>query len=115
MQDVKYITRYEKDLGYIPDKVYNQIASDIVAFYKINKEFNIADFISFISESDSLDIVLRIINDNENTEPIYEEFDNYLNMIHKWIKSEQINNLKNSLKLETDANKRLEINDLIIK
>ena len=36
-------------------------------------------------------------------------------MIHKWIKSEQINNLKNSLKLETDANKRLEINDLIIK
>ena len=36
MQDVKYITRYEKDLGYIPDKVYNQIASD-VAFYKINK------------------------------------------------------------------------------
>lgn len=115
MQDVKYITRYEKDLGYIPDKVYNQIASDIVAFYKINKEFNIADFISFISESDSLDIVLRIINDNENTEPIYEEFDDYLNMIHKWIKSEQINNLKNSLKLETDANKRLEINDLIIK
>ncbi len=115
LQDEKYIIRYEKDLGYIPNKVYNQIASDIVAFYKINNYFKIADFISYISDSENLEIFLQIVSENENTNPIYEEFDDYLKKIHKWIKNEQIKTLRNKLKLETDTNKRLEINDLIIK
>ena len=115
MKDIKYIRKYEKDLGYIPDKLYGQIANDILAFYKINKGFNLADFITFETDNEYYETVLRIINDNEINEPIYEEFDDYINSIHKWIKDEQINSLKTELKLEPDINKKLEINDLITK
>ncbi len=115
MKDIKYIRKYERDLGYIPDSEYCQIANDIMAFYKLNKNFNIADFITFEIKSKYYDTVLRIISDNEQVEPFYEEFDIYLEFIHKWIKENQINELIKELKTEPDVNRKEEINDLIIK
>ncbi|MDD2409241.1 MAG: DNA primase [Bacilli bacterium] len=115
MKDIKYIRKFEKDLGYIPAKEYGQIANDILAFYKINKTFNIADFITFESNNEYYETVLRIINNYEDNEPIYEEFDNYISFIYKWIKEEQINSLLKELKIEPDINRKQEINDLIIK
>lgn len=114
MKDKKYIKIYENDLSYIPDDEYSQIANDILAFNKINKGFNIADFISFEITSEHYETVLRIINDNEKTEPIYEEFDNYIEIIHRWIKDEQITTLMNEMKMEPDINRKQELNDLVI-
>lgn len=115
MKDIKYLKIYDRNLGYIPDKKYNQIANDILAYYKLNQEFNIADFISFEVKSTYYDIVLRIINQYEEMEPNYEEFDDYLEAIKKWIKEEQINKLKEEIDKETDINRQIELNDLLMK
>ena len=115
MKDIKYLKIYDRNLGYIPDKKYNQIANDILACYKLNQEFNIADFISFEVKSTYYDIVLRIINQYEEMEPNYEEFDDYLEAIKKWIKEEQINKLKEEIDKETDINRQIELNDLLMK
>lgn len=115
MKDIKYIRKYENDLGYIPNPSYDQIANDIMAYYKTSKDFNIADFISYEVKSKYYDLVLSIINNYEQKEPIYEEFNNYIEYIHKWIKEEQINSLMKQLKDEPDINKKQELNDLIIK
>lgn len=115
MSDIKYIRHYERQLGYIPDREYGQIANDILAFYKLNKDFNIADFISFEDRSPYYETVLRIVSDYEFAPPIYEEFEDYLMQIHKWIKEEQIEELRGKLKSETDINQKQVINDLIIK
>lgn len=115
MKDIKYLKIYDRNLGYIPDKKYNQIANDVLACYKLNQEFNIADFISFEVKSTYYDIVLRIINQYEEMEPNYEEFDDYLEAIKKWIKEEQINKLKEEIDKETDINRQIELNDLLMK
>lgn len=115
MKDIKYIRKYEKELGYIPDQEYDQIANDILAYYKINKDFNMADFITFETNNEFYQTVLRIINDHEKNEPQYEEFENYVLDIIKWIKEEQINALIIEQKNEADINRKQKITDLIIK
>ncbi|MDD4187440.1 MAG: DNA primase [Bacilli bacterium] len=115
MKDIKYIKKYDRDLGYLPSKEYYQIANDILAYYKLNNDFNIADFISYAHASPYYEKVIRILNDNEALEPCYDEFDDYLGLIKKLIKEKQINKLKIEIDNETDINKRLELNDLLIK
>ena len=44
-----------------------------------------------------------------------EEFDNFINIINKWIKESKIEKLKEQLKIETNIKKQEELNDLIIK
>lgn len=115
MKDIKYIKNFDRNLGYIPDKEYGQIANDIMAYYKLNNKFDIADFISFEIKSLYYESVLKIINKYEEKEPNYEEFDDYLEIIRKWIKEEQINKLKIEIDNEPDINKQEELNDLLIK
>lgn len=115
MDNPKYIRLYQLDLNYFPDKEYKQIANDILAFSTINKEFVLADFITYISEFPYKDTILRIINDNENQSNIDEDFAKYILIIKKWINEKQIEKLKEELKNENDINKKEEINDIIIK
>ena len=115
MNNDKYINKYQKELNYIPDKTYKNIANDIIAFKKINGKFNLADFITYINDLPYKDVILDIINKYEDEQNIEIDFDNYLSIIRKWINEKQIENLKKELKEETDIKRKEEINDLIIK
>jgi len=115
MSDVKYIKLYERTLGYVPDKEYGQLANDILAYYKINKDFNLADFISFETRSPFYETLMHIINEYEAKPLVNDEFEEYINLIKKWTREEQTKELKAKLKLETDITRKQEINDLIIK
>lgn len=113
MNNEKFIKRYEKEINYIPYKTYKLIANDILAFYKINKAFNIADFLTYVNDFEYKDIIIRIINSFD--EDVSESFDECLTIIKKWIQEVQIDKLKNELKNENDIRKKEELNDLIIK
>ncbi len=115
MNDPKYIRLYKRDLNYFPDKTYKLIANDILAFNNINKEFALADFITYINDLPYKDVIMGIINDNDNQNNIDEDFPKYIVIIKEWIKESQIEKLKEELKNETDINKKEEINDIIIK
>jgi DNA primase len=112
LSDSKYIVRYEKELNYIPEKEYRLIANDILAFYKTHGEINIADFITYVSSFKYKDTIMRIIN---NGEPQYSEFDNYIIEIKKWLNENEIENVKEEIKKETDINRKEELMNLIIK
>ena len=115
MSDVKYLRSYEKQLGYIPSKTYSQIANDILAFYKLHKSFDLADFISYASRTGHYDIVLRIISKYEREKINDGDFENYLSLLRKWIKDEQINALLEKQKSTVDPNEKNKITDMIIK
>lgn len=115
MNNEPYIKKYQRDLNYFPEKVYKLIANDIIAFKTINGEFNLADFITYISDLPYKDTIFRIINEYEGITNIETDFDNYIKMIKEWITENQINKLKNELKNETDIKRQEELNDLIIK
>ena len=115
LNDPKYIRRYQKELNYFPEKIYKDIANDILAFKEINGEFNLADFITYVEDFSYKDKILEIINQNVDFAKIEIDFDNFLSIIRLWIKEKQIEKLKEELKSETDIKRKEELNDLIIK
>lgn len=110
----KYIRKYKIELNYFPEEKYKLMANDIMAFKEINGEFNLADFMTYIEDLEYKEDFYRILSDYQD-KILESEFDDYVEIIKKWIKEKRINNLKEQLKNETDINKKEEINDLIIK
>ena len=112
MSDTKYIKLYEKRLGYIPDKTYRLIANDVLAYYKLHGDFNVADFISYTESYPYSDLILKILS-NEN--PIYEDFESYIEYIRAWDNEDKIKELKDEMNNITDINEKEKIINLIIE
>ena len=114
MNDPKFIRKYKIELNYFPEEKYKLIANDILAYKEINGEFDIADFMTYISDLEYKEDIYRILNDYQD-KILPEEFDNFVAIINKWIRESKIDKLKEKLKNETDVKKQEELNDLIIK
>lgn len=114
MNSVKYASIFTKELNYIPDELYFDIEKDIQAYIILNKTINIADFISYEVENGKESIIKAIIsNHNNDIEMNDEEFNNYIDILKKWIKTKRIDNLKNELKNTSDITRKKEIMDMI--
>jgi DNA primase len=115
INDIKYIKLYQQELSYIPDKKYDDIANDILAFYLKYNYINIADFITNEIQSDYYEDVLSIIDTYYNCELNDNEYVGIINKIKIWINEEKIEELKNKLHNISDINEKLLITDEIAK
>ena len=116
MNNVKYAKIFTKKLNYIPDKKYFDIEKDIQAYIILNNTINLADFISYEVNNGKEEFIKNIISNHDNDIEMNEmEFNNYIEIVNKWIIDTKINNLKNELKNETDINRKKELMDLITK
>ena len=114
MNSVKYAKSFSKELNYIPDDLYFDIEKDIQAYIILNKTINIADFISYEVENGKESIIKTIIsNHNNEIEMNDSEFNNYVEIVRRWIKTNKIDRLKKELKNTTDITKKKEIMDVI--
>lgn len=110
LENPKYIKMYENSLLYLPTKELRNIANDISYYYKLNKEINIADFITFISlKEDKLKKLQSIIANNLNLQYSDEEMNTYLELIRQCIYNKELESLKAQMKTELDKNKKIEI------
>lgn len=115
LDDIKYIKLYEQELGYIPNEKYLQIANDILAFYLKYNYISIADFLTYVVDTPYYQDILNIINNNINTKLNDTDYVGIIEKIKYWIDENQINKLKEKLKIVTDVNEKLKIADEIAK
>lgn len=114
MNDSMYIKMYIKNLGYIEEKKYRLIASEIIYYYEINKSINIADFITYANTSKIKDEIMDIIK-NVMIEDLEEKvFIDSINLIKKKTKEKEIKNLKIELKNTMDEKKKEQILQKIV-
>ena len=114
MNSIKYAKIFEQELNYVPDKKYFNIEKDIQAYIIINNTINLDDFISYETEKGNKDIISEIINNhNDDVEMNENEFRSYIKIIEKWIKEDEINELKLRIKSELDINTKKELMDMI--
>ena len=109
MNDIKYIRSYQNKLGFFENKIYRNIANEIVYYSEKNKMINVADFISYITKNQELyPIVLEIVDTDESNLSL-DEFLKYVKVIDDKSKELQIKKLKEELKKELDMAKKLSI------
>ena len=114
MNEPSFIRKYKIVLNYFPEEKYKYIANDILAYKELNGEFVLADFMTYIDTLDYKGEIYRILNDYQD-KILPDEFNNYVELINKWIKEKKIDMLKEQLKNNPDINEKERINDLIIK
>lgn len=116
MNDGIYITRYEKELGMFSAKLYRDIANEILYYYKFNKTIDLASFISFASEREEIhDEVMRIIKEAKELDLKMDTFMEFVNAIIKEDTEKEIKELKESIKQEADASKKIELANKLIE
>lgn len=102
MNDSKYIKIYMKQLGFFDEQIYRMISNEIIYFYELNKNINVADFITYANTSKIKDDILKIIA-NINYEDLNNQvFLDSIELIKKKKKEKKIKELKNKLKNTMD-------------
>ena len=110
LKDEEIIKEVEKKVTFFPDNNIRSLANQIIYHYHKYDTFNIADFISYISNSEE-DIKLfnEIINMDNNEEYNPEEIEDYIKVINEYPIKRREKELQEKLKEEKDPLKKASI------
>ena len=110
LKDEKIIVKVEKNISFFPDNIIRILSNEIIYFYRKYGIFNIADFISYISDKEEiLKLFNEIVNMNINETYMMEEIEDYIKVVNSYPISKKENELNEMLKKETDPIKQARI------
>jgi DNA primase len=110
MNGVEYVEAYQKKVGFFADEIYREIANEIVYYVEAEKSITVADFITYVSDKDSIrDKVMEIVNESVNDEVNMEVMDDYIQAILKVMTKNEIKRLKLLMKNELDVDKKMKL------
>ena len=110
MNGQEYIQRYKDKLGYFVDSIYREIANEIIYYESNNGDISVADFITYVSDKDSIrDKVMEIVNESINEDVQIEIMDDYIQAVLKVMTKNEIKRLKLLMKNELDVDKKMKI------
>ena len=110
MNDGDYIEEYQTKLGFFSEQLYREIANEIVYYYETNGEITVADFITYVSDKDSIrGKVMEIVNESVNDELNMETMDEYIAAVLKVANKNEIKRLKDLMKKELDQDKKMKL------
>ena len=110
MNGYEYVNEYQKKLGYFSEPVYREIANEIIYFNETNGTITVADFITYVTDKSEIkDKVMEIVNDSINDEVTIEAMDEYIVAVSKVMTQNEIKRLKNLMKNELDADKKMKL------
>lgn len=110
------ITRVENEHLIFSDEVMRHFYNEIIYYYKMNGEINVADFYTYVQDKED---ILLLLNDilasdyQENTDE--EELDLYFNVVREYSKKQEIKRLTNLMKKEVDPLEQAKIVERIRK
>lgn len=107
------IKTYEKRLNYLPYETARYLANEIIYYFKHEKDFVLADFITQVSDKEELALYLKEVLKYDNEVVSMANFDDYLKVIEEYKKNQEIKRLKELMKKEVDQEKKALIADKI--
>jgi len=110
MNGLEFIEEYKNKIGYFADEVYREIANEIIYYADVNKDITVADFITYVSDKDSIrEKVMEIVNESASDDIDLEIMDDYIQAILKVMTKNEIKRLKLLMKNELDVDKKMKL------
>ena len=110
MNGYQYIKMYQEKLGFFEDALYREIANEIIYYFEQNKKITVADFITYVYSKENIkDKVMEITSESINEEVSLEAMDEYIKAILKVMNQNEIKRLKQEMKKELDADKKMKL------
>ena len=111
-----YVKRFQKEVGYFPNKKYRDIANSIIYFVNTYQSIDIASFLTFIGlEEDILEDTKEILKIVDIKEINKEAFSEVVRIFNQERNKEEIKVLKEQIGNELDANKKMELATKLIE
>ena len=106
----KVITEVENKVAFFPDATIRNLANEIIYYYHKYGIFKIADFISYINDSEEVNkLFMNILSMDKSDEYTDEEIEDYISVINSYPVKNKVNDLNKKLHAETDPLKQAEI------
>ena len=106
----EYIKEYRNKLGFFREQIYREIANEIIYYYDVNKKITVADFITYVNDKESIrEKVMDIVNSMLDEELTIDAMDEYIDVVFKNDKKEEIKRLKEQMKNELDVDKKMKL------
>lgn len=116
LNDIKFIEKYKKELGFLDNKKYRGIASEIIYYAESHGSIDMASFITYINTKDYLsDDVMEIIKEVNLEVLDMATFEEFIHVANNELAKKEINDLKEKIANELDSNKRLELANKLIE
>ena len=116
INESSFIKIFKEDLGYFNNQTYRSIANEIIYYYEEYGQIDVASFISYISTKNYLYYeVINIIKNNNTENFTIEAFKEYLKVAQIEMYKDEIKELKEAIKNELDASKKLELANKLIE
>jgi len=116
LQSKEVIKLYNKKITYMPNDKFRFLAREISLYYKENNSFNLADFMTTISnQSDIYETLSYILRLNLNENYTLEEIEDYIMVIKEYNVQYQIKRLKDKMKNINDPLEQAKIAEEIKK
>ncbi|MBE6144251.1 MAG: DNA primase [Firmicutes bacterium] len=116
LQSKEVIKLYNKKITYMPNDKYRFLAREISLYYKENQKFNLADFMTAISnQTEIYNTLSYILSLNLNEFYSDVEIDDYINVIREYNVNYQVNRLKDKMKKTSDPLEQAKIAEEIKK
>ncbi len=119
MSDKKYLAIFNTKLGFLKNREERNLVREIEQYIEIYDKINFADFLSYSESKDIIkDLVKRVSEGTDYEELEDNTFLEYLKVIENIINEEEIDKLKEEIKLTTDINekiKKIELMAMLVK
>ncbi len=109
MCDSKYLTIFNKKLGYLKNKEERDLVTEIEYFINKYGKINMADFLTYLENYDNLKDLVNNITKVVSLEILDEKtFLEYINALDRLLNRENIKNIKNKIKRTSSVDEQLE-------
>ncbi|MBQ9181535.1 MAG: DNA primase [Bacilli bacterium] len=114
LKDKEVVKLYRKKITYMPTLKYRNLARIIDYYVKNNGDIVLADFLTFITDTDDYKTATEIISLNIKENYTKDEIIDYINVIKEYNIDSEKNRLKTLMEKETDPKKKIEIAQKIL-
>jgi len=115
LESKEVIKLYNKKITYMPNDKFRFLAREISLYYKENGDFNVADFMTSITNEEIYNTLSYILTLELKEGYTEEEINDYINVIKEYNVNAQIKRLKEKMKNITDPIGQAEIAEEIKK
>ncbi len=109
MSDSKYLKIFNNKLGFLKNADERNLISEIEYYIRLFGKINLADFISYAENIDSIKGLVSKITENMTFNDLNEEtFMDYINILNKLLTKENIKEIIGRINNATDINEQIE-------
>ena len=115
LNSIEVIKLYNKKITYMPNDRFRFLAREISLYHKENGVFDLADFMTSISNTETYEVLSYILMLNLNEDYTLQEIEDYINVIKEYNINYQIKRLKDKMKNISDPIEQAKIAEEIKK